>query len=168
MEVDRSDIKNSNFSLKGSKKIVDVSRKHWIALDRAALLGFLALIVLVLGLKFNLRPEIILFLMSIFGLFCFGQFVSWWFSLTVLTNSGLEITNQKGLFRRSVVDIPFESIINTNYATKGLVQALLGFGTIVLQTQSGDAVLEKMSNPAKKHDVIVANYDKFRGFEKDE
>ncbi|MBP7769449.1 PH domain-containing protein [Candidatus Saccharibacteria bacterium] len=168
MVNDTLKIEGGGSTSKGYKKVVDVSRKHWVALDRAGLFGSLAVLILVLGLKFNLRPEIMLFLVSIFGLFCFGQLVSWWFSLTVLTNSGLEIINQKGLFRRSVVDIPFESIINTNYVTNGVLQALLGFGTIVIQTQSGDAVLEKMSRPAKRHDVIVANYDKFRGFEKDE
>jgi hypothetical protein len=64
-----------------------------------------------------------------------------------------------------VVDIPFESIINTNYATKGLMQAMLGFGTIVVQTQSGDIVLEKIRKPADAHNLMVANYNKFRGFD---
>jgi hypothetical protein len=45
-----------------------------------------------------------------------------------------------------------------------LLQALLGFGTIVVQTQSGDIVLEKMRKPAEVHNLVVASYNKFRGF----
>lgn len=150
---------------RGSKEVLAVLRRHWVALDKGILFLFLGVSGVLLGLKFNARPEIMMFLGVIFGLLFFSQFVSWWFSIAVLSNSGLEIISQRGLFKRSVVDIPYESIINTNYATKGLMQALLGFGTIVIQTQSGDIVLEKIRKPADAHNLMVANYNKFRGFD---
>jgi len=150
---------------RGSKEVLAVIRRHWVALDKGLI--FLALGILTVGggAELGAKSEIILLLGSLFGLLFFGQFVSWWFSVIILSNSGLEIISQKGLFRRGVVDVPYESIMNTNYATKGLVQALLGFGTIVIQTQSGDIVLEKIRKPAKVHSLITANYNKFRGFD---
>lgn len=150
---------------RGSKEVIAVLRRHWVALDKGILFVALAVLAVGLGVKFGARAEILIFIGSVLGLLFFSQFVSWWFSVTILSNSGLEIINQKGLFKRGVVDIPFESIINTNYATKGLLQAALGFGTIVIQTQSGDIVLEKVRKPAEAHNLIVANYNKFRGFD---
>ncbi len=149
---------------RGAKEVIAVFRRHWVALDKGILFAFLTIIAVGLGVKFGARSEILIFVGAVLGLLFFSQFVSWWFSVTLLSNSGLEIISQKGLFKRGVVDIPFESIINTNYATKGLLQAALGFGTIVIQTQSGDIVLEKVRKPAEAHNIIVANYNKFRGF----
>ncbi len=149
---------------RGSKEVLAVLRRHWIALDKGLLFLLILVIIVGVGVKFSMRSEIILFSGAILGLLFFSQFVTWWFSITVLSNSGLEIISQKGLFKRGVVDVPFESIINTNYATKGLMQALLGFGTIVVQTQSGDIVLEKIRKPADAHNLLVVNYNKFRGF----
>jgi hypothetical protein len=141
-----------------------VSRRHWIALDKGLIFFLLGVLTLGVGMNFHARAEILMLSSAIFGLLFFSQFVSWWFSISILSNSGLEIISQKGLFKRGVVDVPFESIINTNYAMKGLLQALLGFGTIVVQTQSGDIVLEKMRKPAEVHNLVVASYNKFRGF----
>ncbi|HRV76203.1 MAG: PH domain-containing protein [Candidatus Nomurabacteria bacterium] len=150
---------------RGSKEVLAVLRRHWVALDKGLLFLIIGALAVFGGGKLGARSEIMVLIISLFGLLFFGQFVSWWFSVTILSNSGLEIISQKGLFRRGVVDIPYESIMNTNYATKGLVQAVLGFGTIVIQTQSGDIVLEKVSRPAKVHTLVTANYNKFRGFD---
>lgn len=154
-----------NSGVRGSKEILAVFRRHWIALDKGLLFLLLLGLTVGFGVKFGARPEILIFTGAILSLLFFSQFVSWWFSVSILSNSGLEIINQKGLFKRGVVDIPFESIINTNYATKGLMQAMLGFGTIVVQTQSGDIVLEKMRKPADAHNLMVVSYNKFRGFD---
>ncbi len=153
-----------NGGVRGSKEVLAVFRRHWVALDKGLLFLVLGLLVLFLGMKFGATAEILVVSSALFGLLFFSQFVSWWFSVSILSNSGLEIISQKGLFKRGVVDVPFESIINTNYATKGLMQAALGFGTIVVQTQSGDIVLEKMRKPAEAHSLMVASYNKFRGF----
>jgi hypothetical protein len=150
---------------RGSKEVLAVLRRHWVALDKGILFLVLGILVAVLGVRLGVIPEVVVAFVAVFALLLFSQFVSWWFSITILSNSGLEIISQKGLFRRGVVDVPFESIINTNYATKGLMQAILGFGTIVIQTQSGDIVLEKIRKPADAHSLMVANYNKFRGFD---
>ncbi len=162
---DEKNLDSAQAAARGSKEVLAVLRRHWVALDKGILFLILGILGISLGVKFSARSEIIMFVSVIFGLLFFSQFVSWWFSVAVLSNSGLEIISQKGLFKRGVVDIPFESIINTNYATKGLMQAMLGFGTIVVQTQSGDIVLEKIRKPADAHNLMVANYNKFRGFD---
>jgi hypothetical protein len=152
-------------SARGSKEVLAVLRRHWIALDKGILFFILGVLFVFLGFRFGVITEVVISFGAIFALLLFSQFVSWWFSITILSNSGLEIISQKGLFRRGVVDVPFESIINTNYATKGLMQAVLGFGTIIIQTQSGDIVLEKIRKPADAHNLMVASYNKFRGFD---
>lgn len=165
MEDEAQQGENSAHIKRGSKEVLAVIRRHWVALDKGLLFFVIGALAIVGGVKFGARSEILILIASLFGLLFFGQFVSWWFSVIILSNSGLEIISQKGLFRRGVVDIPYESIMNTNYASKGLVQALLGFGTIVIQTQSGDIVLEKIRKPAKVHALVTANYNKFRGFD---
>lgn len=166
MDEDTSNNSDNGAHIKrGAKEVLAVIRRHWVALDKGLLFLILGVVAVVGGSKLGARSEIIILIVSLFGLLFFGQFVSWWFSIIILSNSGLEIISQKGLFRRGVVDIPYESIMNTNYSTKGLVQALLGFGTIIIQTQSGDIVLEKIRKPAKVHTLVTANYNKFRGFD---
>ena len=152
---------------RGKKEVFAVWRRHWISLSKSLIFVTISIAFLALGLKFKLRLDILLFVIAIILFFAFLSFVSWRFSLIILTSGGLEITTQKGLFKRSVVDVPFESIMNTNYASRGLLQAILGFGTIVIQTQSGDIILEMVGHPSRRHKDIVDSYNKFRGFDED-
>src|SRR5205814_1147740 len=74
--------------------------------------------------------------------------ITWHFSVFVITNQRLIQISQKGFFNRSVVDMGLRQIQMVNYEIAGLEQTLLGFGTIMMQTMVGDLVIHEIHHPA--------------------
>lgn len=78
----------------------------------------------------------------------FPYWVSWWYSVYIVTNQRLIQITQKGLLKRSVVTLGLEQIQMVNYEIKGLEQTLLGFGTMVIQTFVGSLTIHDVHHPA--------------------
>ncbi len=89
------------------------------------------------------------------GIIMFPYWMSWHFSVYVLTDQRFIIIKQKGFFHRAVSDIPLNLVQSVNYVIKGIEQTLLGFGTIILQTFIGDTKLHHIHHPAKVQRKIV-------------
>ena len=90
------------------------------------------------------------------GLLIFAlPWVSWHFSVFILTNQRFIQITQKGFFHRSVGDISLQQIQSINYEIMGVEQTLLGFGTIKMQTYVGDLILHHIHHPAKTQRKIV-------------
>jgi hypothetical protein len=80
-------------------------------------------------------------------LFFFPSWISWYFSVFIVTNQRLIQITQKGLFNRSVIDMGLSQIQMVNYQVAGLQETLLGFGTIMMQTLVGDLVIHDIHHP---------------------
>lgn len=76
------------------------------------------------------------------------KWMSWYFSVYIVTDQRFIQISQKGMFHRSVVDMSLHQIQMVNYEIAGLQQTLLGFGTIVMQTVVGDLVIHEVHHPA--------------------
>lgn len=74
--------------------------------------------------------------------------ISWYFSLFIVTDQRLIQVTHKGLFHRSVVDMGLNQIQMVNYQIAGLQETLLGFGTIMMQTFVGDLIIHEVHHPA--------------------
>lgn len=86
----------------------------------------------------------------IVGLILFSPFwISWYYSVFIVTDQRLIQITQRGLFHRSVVDMRLNQIQMINYQIAGLQETLLGFGTIMMQTFVGDLVVHEIHHPAK-------------------
>lgn len=84
------------------------------------------------------------------GLLIFAPgWISWHFSVFIITDQRFIQITQKGLFHRAVADISLSQIQSINYEVSGLEQTLLGFGTIKMQTYIGDMVIHDIHHPAK-------------------
>ena len=83
------------------------------------------------------------------------SYMSWYFSVFVVTNQRLMQITQKGFFHRSVVDMGLSQIQMVNYEISGLQETLLGFGTIMMQTFVGDLVIHEVHHPAKIQKKII-------------
>jgi hypothetical protein len=83
------------------------------------------------------------------ALLFFPWWMSWHFSVFVVTNRRFIQITQRGLFHRSVVDMSLNQIQMINYEVAGLEETLLGFGTIMMQTFVGDLVIHYIHHPAK-------------------
>ncbi len=154
------------------EEVLFVFRRHPVVMRRGLILGMLA----VLGgtIPALLKPEFIYFYGGLgagllLGLVLFfPSWLSWYYSVFIVTNQRFIQITQKGLFHRSVSDLGLQHIQTVNYEVNGLQETILGFGTIVIQTYMGDLFIRDVNHPAKtqkkvsdimrKEGIVAANY----------
>lgn len=90
------------------------------------------------------------------GLLIFApSWISWHFSIFIVTDQRFIQITQKGLFHRSVADLSLSQIQSINYEVLGLQETLLGFGTIKMQTYVGDLTIHDLHHPARIQKKLV-------------
>jgi signal transduction histidine kinase len=103
----------------------------------------------------NNPPTLTFFFLSMIASFVLAgmiftpSWMSWHFSVFIVTDQRLIQITQKGFFNRSVVDMALRQIQMVNYEVAGLTETLLGFGTIMMQTLVGDLIIHDVHHPAK-------------------
>ncbi|HEY5141492.1 MAG TPA: PH domain-containing protein [Methylococcales bacterium] len=138
-----------------------VFRKHPIVMRKGLVWGSIGLLVgplytlILTYVHPNTPPSMMFFYLSFLvsigisaGLF-FPAWMSWYFSVFVVTDQRFIQITQRGLFHRSVVDMGLGQIQMVNYEVSGLQETLLGFGTIMMQTFVGDLLIHYIHHPAK-------------------
>lgn len=141
------------------EEVLYVFRKHPIVMRKAIVVSSIVLLLPVLyvgGLTF-FRPDSpptipFFFGCLILGLFLgflvmFYSWIGWNFSVYVVTNQRFIQVSQKGLWKRSVIDIGLDKIQTIAYEVNGFQETLLGFGTIVIQTYVGELVIHDVHHP---------------------
>ncbi len=141
------------------EELLFVFRKHPIVMRKGLLIGLIALL---LGTVPSLiKPEYsylfggLLIGMVIGLLFFIPSYISWYFSIYIVTDQRLLQITQKGLWTRSVVDIGLNQVQMVNYEVAGFNQTVLGFGTIMMQTFVGDLVIHEVHHPEKIQQKIL-------------
>ena len=149
------------------EEVLYVFHKHPIVMRKGLIVGSACLLVgplytLVLTYFNQDNPPSVLFFfasLAISFVLCAIVFMPWWiswhFSVFIVTDQRMIQITQKGLFHRSVVDMRLEQIQMVNYEIAGLEQTLLGFGTIVMQTLVGDLVIHEIHHPDKMQKKIL-------------
>jgi Bacterial PH domain len=87
----------------------------------------------------------------------FPSWMSWFFSIYLLTDQRFIQIKQQGFFNKNVVDIGLDNISMINYEVSGVQETLLGFGTITLQTYVGELVIHEVHHPAKLQSELVSS-----------
>ena len=85
----------------------------------------------------------------------FPSWMSWYFSVFIMTNQRFIQITQHGFFHRTVSDLNLKLIQSINYDISGVEQTLLGYGTITMQTYVGDTTLHHIHHPAKTQRKLV-------------
>jgi membrane protein YdbS with pleckstrin-like domain len=169
--------KKSNVTESGHPKYFDdqfddedvlfVFRKHPIVMRKGLVYGMGAWLIgpvyttILTYTKPNDPPSIAFFFFSLIASIVIGSlifapsYMSWYFSVFVVTNQRLIQITQKGLFHRSVVDMGLSQIQMVNYEIAGLQETMLGFGTIMMQTFVGDLVIHDVHHPAKIQKKLI-------------
>ncbi len=141
------------------EEVLFVFRKHPIVMRKGLIIGMAAWLIgpvytLVLTyLRPNNYPSMTFFFMSLVLSILFGvlllvpSWISWFFSVFIITDQRMIQITQKGMFSRSVVDMSLGQIQMVNYEVSGLQETLLGFGTITMQTFVGDLVIHDIHHP---------------------
>lgn len=135
------------------EQIIFIFRRHPITMRK----GFYALLIpfLIASLPVLIWPENLNNLWIAFGglglgiLLFFYHWMSWYFSIFIVTDQRIRQVIQKGFFNRSVIDLGISKIQNISYNIPGFTAAVFGFGTLVVQTYVGDLYLERVHHPAK-------------------
>lgn len=138
-----------------------VFRKHPISMRKGLIIGmslWLVGPVIMLALTYiqpNNPPSLNLFFLSLIGSIVLGivalipSWITWYFSVYIVTDQRFIQIFQKGLFKRSVVDITLNQIQMINYEVMGIQETLFGFGTIKVQTYVGELAIHEVHHPAK-------------------
>jgi hypothetical protein len=135
------------------EEVLLVFNKHPVVMRKG-------LIILMLAIAAGTLPSFVKPEMSVLGFGLLGGFllgailffpswIAWKFSVYIVTDQRLIQITQKGLFKRSVVDLALPQIQMVNYSINGFQETLLGFGTIVVQTYVGDLTIHDVHHPAK-------------------
>jgi hypothetical protein len=128
-------------------------RKHPVVMRKAIVVGSLLLLLGVLPAL--IKPTFEIFFgglgvgFLLFSVVMFYSWIGWNFSVYIVTDQRLIQIKQKGLWRRSMVDVGLDKIQSISYEIKGLQETLLGFGTIVIQTYVGELVIHEVHHPKK-------------------
>lgn len=135
------------------EEVLMVFKKHPVVMRKGLIFGMVAIMfgtfpsfikpemwVLGVGLLGGLLVGLIVFAPS---------WIAWNFSVFIVTDQRFIQITQKGLFKRSVVDLALNQIQMVNYQINGMQETLLGFGTIMVQTYVGDLTIHDVHHPAK-------------------
>jgi hypothetical protein len=143
------------------EEVLYVFRKHPIVMRRGLIWGSLGLLVgplytLILTYTHSANPPTLTFFylsflvsIGIASLLFFPSWMSWYYSVFIVSDKRFIQITQRGFFHRSVVDMALNQIQMVNYEVSGLQETLLGFGTIMMQTFVGDLVIHYIHHPAK-------------------
>ncbi|MBR1802341.1 PH domain-containing protein [Candidatus Saccharibacteria bacterium] len=93
--------------------------------------------------------------MTIIGAFgALYSYMLWYFSLYIVTDQRIRQISQKGIFKKTVVDLGLDKIQGISYGVPGLIAGVFGYGTILIETGVGDLVISQVSRPAKIYDKL--------------
>ncbi len=151
------------------EQVLLVFRKHPVVIRKGLILFMVAILAGALIGMFMSRNAVELneffmqFLVPIGYGFLIGAvlffyyWIGWHYSVCIVTDQRFIQFTQKGIFKsRSVNDIALTRILSVNYEVRGIVESVLGFGTIIIQTLVGDFLLTKVPKPAETQANIVS------------
>jgi hypothetical protein len=152
------------------EEVLLVFRKHPIVMRKGLIFGSFALLVpmlytLALTFIYANNPEKLpslnffygsLLVGVLFAVLAFLPFwISWYYSVYIVTNQRLIQITQKGLFHRSMVALGLNQIQMVNYEIGGFEQTVLGFGTIMIQTFVGSLTIHHVHHPGKTQKELL-------------
>ncbi len=149
------------------EEVLYVFRRHPIVMRKGLIFGSVGLLVgplytLILTFTNTENPPTMTFFYLSFvvsillsTLLFFPAWMSWFFSVFIVTNQRFIQITQRGFFHRNVSDLNLNLIQSINYEIAGVEQTLLGYGTISMQTYVGDLAMHHIHHPAKTQRKIV-------------
>lgn len=146
------------------EELLLVFRKHPVVMRKGLIFASIGMLLPVLGTTAltviyannpERLPSVTFLMMSLLlGFFLallimLPHWISWHYSVYIVTNQRLIQITQKGLFKRSMVALGLEQVQMVNYEVDGFMETMLGFGTIVVQSFVGSLTIHNVHHPAK-------------------
>ena len=130
-----------------------VFRRHFLT-AKSGVIFLILMIMIGVGLTL-LWPNNMMIFETFLALILVGvlgflySYMLWYFSIYIVTNQRIRQILQRGLFKKSVVDLGLDKIQSISYGVSGIRAGLMGYGTIVIQTAVGDLVISMVKNSEK-------------------
>ena len=130
-----------------------VFRRHFLT-AKSGVIFLILMIMIGVGLTL-LWPNNMMIFETFLALILVGvlgflySYMLWYFSVYIVTNQRIRQISQRGLFKKSVVDLGLDKIQSISYGVSGIRAGLMGYGTIVIQTAVGDLVVSMVKNSEK-------------------
>ena len=130
-----------------------VFRRHFLT-AKSGVIFLILMIMIGVGLTL-LWPNNMMIFETFLALILVGvlgflySYMLWYFSIYIVTNQRIRQISQRGLFKKSVVDLGLDRIQSISYGVNGIRAGLMGYGTIVIQTAVGDLVISMVKNSEK-------------------
>ena len=130
-----------------------VFRRHFLT-AKSGVIFLILMIMIGVGLTL-LWPNNMMIFETFLALILVGvlgflySYMLWYFSIYIVTNQRIRQISQRGLFKKSVVDLGLDKIQSISYGVSGIRAGLMGYGTIVIQTVVGDLVISMVKNSEK-------------------
>ncbi|MBW3538517.1 PH domain-containing protein [Candidatus Parcubacteria bacterium] len=136
-----------------------VFHQHPLVMRKALIFGLLAILIAVLPLLVwplsDVATKIALYTPLAVLAYWFYHWISWYYSVYVVTNERIVEIKQRGFFNRRVIEFGLDKVQNVNYHVKGFQAVLFQFGDITVQTYVGDLVMSTVYKPVQVHQQIV-------------
>jgi len=135
-----------------------VFRRHFLT-AKSGVIFLILMIMIGVGLTL-LWPNNMMIFETFLALILVGvlgflySYMLWYFSIYIVTNQRIRQISQRGLFKKSVVDLGLDKIQSISYGVSGIRAGLMGYGTIVIQTAVGDLVISMVKNSEKIYDDL--------------
>ena len=130
-----------------------VFRRHFLT-AKSGVIFLILMIMIGVGLTL-LWPNNMMIFETFLALILVGvlgflySYMLWYFSIYIVTNQRIRQISQRGLFKKSVVDLGLDKVQSISYGVSGIRAGLMGYGTIVIQTAVGDLVISMVKNSEK-------------------
>lgn len=149
------------------EEVLYVFRRHPIVMRKGLIISLSSWLIgplIIVGLTYlqpDNPPTMFAFFVALVASMLFGlilltpSWISWYFSLFIMTTQRFIQISQKGFFHSSFADMNLSQIQQINYEINGIQETMLGFGTIKLQTYLGELVIHDIHHPAETQKRIV-------------
>lgn len=140
------------------EKVKFIFRRHITTARKG--LRFLIIMIIIGVVPMVLWPDIkemfwIFLGCVIVGLLGLGYaYMLWYFSVYIVTNERIRQITQKGLFKKTVVDLGIDKIQSVSVSTPNMIAGLFGYGTILIQTGVGDMIISQVPKPNEIHNKL--------------
>jgi len=170
--------------LNPNETILAVYHRHWFILFlNLFLIGFVGIVAIVA--VFLLRNYVPVFatypLSNIFlwigvvalqgaWIAAFVKITDYWLDTWVVTNERIIDIEQKGLFKRDIVEFKLNRIQDVSFEVKGIIPTLLAYGNLRIDTAGFDRnfIFWTVPNPQQIKNVILKACDEYAAMEKAE
>jgi uncharacterized membrane protein YdbT with pleckstrin-like domain len=158
--------------LRENETVELIIRKHWFVVAKEVVIFIILLIVPIIVLIFlpplltqfnadeNIINPLINFFLSLYVLiplaYLFLMWMDYYLDMWIITNERIVDIEQKGLFNREISEIPLHRVQDVTIHVNGIIETLLRFGTIKIQTAGErDFEIRFVPNLYKAKDIIL-------------